>query len=186
MKKFNLTLSLATIIVSFYSELTSPVLAQEIKIIAEVAKEDSKEELTQTELGEYFPHNPTSYSKLETEIAVPQIANTDVSTTSTGQVPTNTQVFSYDDLQYSDSTLQTTSLDIAQVTSVEQLRDVQTSDWAYSALKSLVERYDCLEGYPDSTYRGEQTLTRYEYAAGLSKCLEYFEERLFSKGSPIK
>lgn len=185
MKKFNLTLSLATIIVSFYSELTSPVLAQEIKIIAEVAKEDSKEELTQTELGEYSPHNPTSYSKLETEIAVPQIANTDVSTTSTGQVPTNTQVFSYDDLQYSDSTLQTTSLDIAQVTSVEQLRDVQTSDWAYSALKSLVERYDCLEGYPDSTYRGEQTLTRYEYAAGLSKCLEYFEERLFSNPAEI-
>ncbi|MFM6846384.1 MAG: porin, partial [Dolichospermum sp.] len=31
--------------------------------------------------------------------------------------------------------------DLAQVTSVSQLSDVQPTDWAFSALQSLVERY---------------------------------------------
>ena len=37
----------------------------------------------------------------------------------------------------------------AQVTSVSQLRDVSPTDWAYEALRSLVERYGCIVGYPD-------------------------------------
>lgn len=63
-----------------------------------------------------------------------------------------------------------------QVTSVSQLRDVQPTDWAFQALQSLVERYGCIEGYPDRTYRGNRALTRYEFAAGLNSCLNRIQE----------
>lgn len=43
--------------------------------------------------------------------------------------------------------------DMSQVTSVSELRDVQPTAWAYEALKSLVERYGCIVGYPDRTFR---------------------------------
>jgi Carbohydrate-selective porin, OprB family/S-layer homology domain len=61
---------------------------------------------------------------------------------------------------------------LAQVTSVSQLSDVEPTDWAFGALQSLVERYGCIEGYPDRTYRGQRALTRYEFAAGLNACLD--------------
>ncbi len=61
---------------------------------------------------------------------------------------------------------------IDQVTSVSQLSDVQPTDWAFQALQSLVERYGCIAGYPDGTFRGNQALTRYEFAAGLNACLD--------------
>ncbi|OWY65302.1 porin [cyanobacterium TDX16] len=65
---------------------------------------------------------------------------------------------------------------MAQVTSVSQLSDVQPTDWAFQALQSLVERYGCIAGYPDSTYRGNRALTRYEFAAGLNACLDRINE----------
>jgi hypothetical protein len=34
-----------------------------------------------------------------------------------------------------------------QVTSVQELRDVEPTEWAYEALRSLVERYGCIVGY---------------------------------------
>jgi glycosyltransferase involved in cell wall biosynthesis len=42
---------------------------------------------------------------------------------------------------------------LAQVNSVSQLSDVKPTDWAFQALQSLVERYGCIVGYPDGTYR---------------------------------
>ncbi|WP_446397843.1 iron uptake porin [Coleofasciculus sp. E1-EBD-02] len=73
-----------------------------------------------------------------------------------------------------------TSLD--QVTSVGQLRDVSPGDWAYEALRSLVERYGCIAGYPDGTYRGNRALTRYEFAAGLNACLNQIERLIGTDG----
>ncbi len=61
---------------------------------------------------------------------------------------------------------------MSQVTSVSQLTDVRPTDWAFQALQSLVERYGCIVGFPDKTYRGSQALTRYEFAAGLNACLD--------------
>jgi hypothetical protein len=61
---------------------------------------------------------------------------------------------------------------MSQVTSVSQLSDVQPTDWAFSALQSLVERYGCIAGYPDQTYRGNRAIARYEFAAGLNACLD--------------
>jgi hypothetical protein len=65
---------------------------------------------------------------------------------------------------------------IAQVTSVSQLSDVQPTDWAFQALQSLVERYGCIAGYPNGTYRGNRPMTRYEFAAGLNACLDRVNE----------
>lgn len=65
---------------------------------------------------------------------------------------------------------------ISQVTSVSQLSDVQPSDWAFQALQSLVERYGCIAGYPNGTYRGNRALSRYEFAAGLNACLDRVNE----------
>lgn len=61
---------------------------------------------------------------------------------------------------------------IGQVTSVSQLSDVRPTDWAFQALQSLVERYGCIAGYPDGTFRGNRAMTRYEFAAGLNACLD--------------
>lgn len=69
---------------------------------------------------------------------------------------------------------------IGQVTSVSQLRDVQPTDWAFQALQSLVERYGCIAGYPDGTYRGNRAMTRYEFAAGLNACLDRVNELIAS------
>ncbi len=65
---------------------------------------------------------------------------------------------------------------IGQVTSVSQLSDVRPTDWAFQALQSLVERYGCIAGYPDKTYRGNRALSRYEFAAGLNACLDRVNE----------
>jgi len=67
---------------------------------------------------------------------------------------------------------QETSVDLAQVTSVNELTDVLPTDWAFTALQNLVETYGCIEGFPNRTYRGQQPLTRYEFAAGLNACLD--------------
>lgn len=65
---------------------------------------------------------------------------------------------------------------MAQLTSVDQLSDVQPTDWAFQALQSLVERYGCIVGYPDGTYRGNRALSRYEFAAGVNACLDRINE----------
>jgi hypothetical protein len=65
---------------------------------------------------------------------------------------------------------------MTQVTSVSQLSDVRPTDWAFQALQSLVERYGCIAGYPDRTYRGNRAITRYEFAAGLNACMDRVNE----------
>jgi len=65
---------------------------------------------------------------------------------------------------------------LSQVTSVSQFSDVQTTDWAFQALQSLVERYGCIAGYPNGTFRGNRALSRYEFAAGLNACLDRVNE----------
>lgn len=73
------------------------------------------------------------------------------------------------------------------VTSTSQFSDVQSTTWAFPALQALVERYGCIAGYPDRTYRGQRPLSRYEFAAGLSACLdkvnEIFNAKLDQKAS---
>jgi len=63
-----------------------------------------------------------------------------------------------------------------QVTSINQFSDVKPTDWAYQALSNLIERYGCVAGYPDGTYRGGKAMTRYEAAALLNACLDRISE----------
>ncbi|MFM8976035.1 MAG: S-layer homology domain-containing protein, partial [Vulcanococcus sp.] len=55
-----------------------------------------------------------------------------------------------------------------QLTTIEQFSDVRPTDWAYQALISLTERYGCVAGYPNGTYRGSRSMTRFEAAALLN------------------
>ena len=70
-----------------------------------------------------------------------------------------------------------------QVNSVFQLRDVAPSDWAFDALRNLVEKYNCIVGYPDGTFRGNRPLSRYEFAAGLNACMQSIERLIIDGGS---
>jgi len=74
------------------------------------------------------------------------------------------------------ATLSAESTSMDQVTAVSQLTGVRPTDWAFQALQSLVERYGCIVGYPDRTYRGNRALSRYEFAAGLNACLDKIQE----------
>lgn len=69
---------------------------------------------------------------------------------------------------------------MSQVNGVNRLRDVAPTDWAYEALVNLVERYGCIAGFRDNTYRGNQPLSRYEFAGSLNSCLIKIEELLTS------
>lgn len=74
---------------------------------------------------------------------------------------------------------------MSQVTPVSQINnlpgaigEVQPTEWAYPALRSLVEKYGCLAGYPNQLFRGNRPMTRYEFAAGLNACMERINELL--------
>ena len=62
------------------------------------------------------------------------------------------------------------------VTSVSDLLpDVSPDHWAFPALKQLVERHGCISGYGDFLLRGDQALSRYEFAAAVKLCLTQLE-----------
>ena len=86
---------------------------------------------------------------------------------------------------YSDSEFNTSN-SLEQITNVDSLRDVNPGDWAYEALRSLVDRYGCIAGFPDGTYRGSQPLSRYQFAAGLNSCLEQIERLIASSETVVR
>ena len=61
---------------------------------------------------------------------------------------------------------------LTQIPSVAELSDVRPSDWAYQAVVNLTERYPIVSGYLDETFKGDQSLSRYEFAAALSQLLD--------------
>jgi len=77
--------------------------------------------------------------------------------------------------EVSAQTVESYSAGLNQITNVNQLRDVSPTDWSYEALRSLVDRYGCISGFPNQSYRGSQPLSRYEFAAGLNSCLNQIE-----------
>ena len=96
--------------------------------------------------------------------------------TATGEVKPATDTASLQQVRgYSNSG---ESGQIGQVTSVTQLSDVKPTDWAFSALQSLVEKYGCIVGIPDKTFRGSRAMTRYEAAAALNACMDRISELL--------
>ncbi|MEA5468224.1 iron uptake porin, partial [Spirulina sp. 06S082] len=74
---------------------------------------------------------------------------------------------------------------LAELTSVQQLSDVEPTDWAYEALNSLMERYGIIAGYPDLTFRGDRVLSRYEFAAALNALTSRLEDILAKTTSDL-
>lgn len=69
---------------------------------------------------------------------------------------------------------------------VDRLSDVQPTNWAFQALQQLIDRYGCLSGYPDGSFRGDRPLSRYEFAASLNHCLDQIQEQIkTATASPI-
>lgn len=91
----------------------------------------------------------------------------------------------FSQLASSDSSELPSSDSMEQVTSVSQLSDVRPSDWAFQALQTLVERYGCIAGYPNRTFRGDRALTRSEFAAGLNACLDRIQDLIASQTTNI-
>lgn len=50
--------------------------------------------------------------------------------------------------------------DADRVTAIDQLSDVKPTDWAFPAVQSLVERYQCFGAYPDHTFQGHRALNQ--------------------------
>jgi len=61
---------------------------------------------------------------------------------------------------------------LTQVTPVSQLSDIKTTDWSFQALKSLIERYGIGGDNFDNTFQGNQSITRYEFAALLNTAIK--------------
>lgn len=70
----------------------------------------------------------------------------------------------------------TTMPTLAQISSINQMTDVKPTDYYYQALQSLVERYGCLTGFDDGTFRGDRPTTRGEFALNLNTCLDKVTE----------
>ncbi len=97
-------------------------------------------------------------------------------------VPTNENLLEQVDLYQQENSANS----LNQVNNVSQLRDVTPTDWAYEALRGLVDRYGCISGFPNQTYRGNQPLSRYEFAAGLNSCLNQIERLIASSENVIQ
>lgn len=79
------------------------------------------------------------------------------------EIPANSSLWSREPGQSTDS--------LEEVISVEDLRDVSPGDWAYEALRSLVEKYRCIAGSGKGTFEGNRAISRYEFAATFNTCL---------------
>jgi len=55
-----------------------------------------------------------------------------------------------------------------------QLKDVPTDHWAYESVEALVNA-GIIQGYPDGTFRGASSVTRYEVAVLLSRVMDKIE-----------
>ncbi len=62
----------------------------------------------------------------------------------------------------------------------DALTDVKEEHWATPAIKNIVNNTGIMTGYPDNSFKGYQTLTRYELAAVLRKFVDYVDKYLIA------
>ncbi len=158
-------------------ELEQPVVA-ELGTSAQVELMPTEPAVAQLETSAQVEVTPT-------EPAVAQLETPAPASSTPNPVPVAVPVNTSDDAGVLgqidlENNQDSASEGMGQVTNVSQLRDVQPTDWAFEALRSLVERYGCIAGYPDGTYRGNRALSRYEFAAGLNACLQQIERLIAS------
>lgn len=73
-----------------------------------------------------------------------------------------------------------TAAPVSAFTPVSEFKDITPDHWAYNAIKALVEKYQIMEGFPDNTFRGTRTISRFELAAALAKVMARVEEMVAS------
>jgi len=61
--------------------------------------------------------------------------------------------------------------------------DVPQDHWAYNAVNTLAEK-GLLEGYPDGSFKGKQSLTRYEFAQAIARMMDRVEQMGGVPGPP--
>lgn len=61
---------------------------------------------------------------------------------------------------------------------VADLMDVRVDHWAFAAVQSVIDKYGIMEGFPDRTFKGQRNLTRYEFAAALTRVMQRVEEMM--------
>jgi hypothetical protein len=115
----------------------------------------------------------------DTKVPPAQTTSSPISSESPSDVQTLGDVPSVTDFSSTDGEIESND-PMSQVNNVSQLQDVSPGDWAFEALRNLVERYGCIAGYPDGTFRGNRAMTRYEFAAGLNACLQQVERLIAS------
>ncbi len=126
------------------------------------------------------PHYPLSSKGVPSSSLPSKLPDTTANSSPASEpMPSNGSVLEQIENYTNESTADET---MEQVNSVTQLSDVKPTDWAFEALRSLVERYGCIAGYPDGTFRGNRALTRYEFAAGLNACLQQVERLIRASG----
>lgn len=69
--------------------------------------------------------------------------------------------------------------------------DVPMDHWAWLTVEMLVRKYQVMAGFPDKTFRGDKTVTRYELAAALDAVVDRMYTKLQAappppaKGEPV-
>jgi hypothetical protein len=131
---------------------------------------------------------PASFTSVDAILAIDPQASPDAPTTASVTIspadpalaPADTHGFEALSIDGADGdeSLPAVTDEVAQFTPVYGLTDVKPDDWAFQALRNLIENYGCLNGFPDGTFRGDRAVSRFEFAAGLSACLDQIVEVL--------
>lgn len=61
--------------------------------------------------------------------------------------------------------------------SAEQFKDVPKDHWAAESVQ-IVKADGVMQGYPDATFKGNKTVTRYELAVALERMIAFIEQGL--------
>ena len=170
----------------------APVTTQTAEVVTEIPQKATTQESQSIEANTAIAQKATKPeiqpivditppAAVSTEIQTEIQTEKPVSVTPTNPVGNNTSVSPNQVLlqqieRYNNQRVQVEDENLQQVTSVSQLADVKPTDWAYEAIRGLVERYSCTAGYPDGRFRGNRSLSRYEFAAGLNACLQRIQE----------
>ncbi len=140
--------------------------------IAPSSKAKKSENINQTaqileKIEEYNPLNkyPQASKPLE------QLEEQNTNTVTEKNNDTLGQIEEYNQLNQPPET----SPALEQINSVNQLSDVLPTDWAYSALQSLAERYGCLLAAQNGNFSGNRAISRYDFAANLNECLQVIQ-----------
>lgn len=155
--------------------------APEVAAVEESVEVRSDNQITSVAELNLEPGDSTTHPSQDTSAIPPPPTSEVNSVESSAEAPMLEEVPSVTELSSTEGDNQSND-PMTQVTNVSQLRDVSPGDWAFEALRSLVERYGCIAGYPDGTYRGNRATSRYEFAAGLNACLQQIE-RIIQTGA---